>query len=86
MPAPDEFAEQICDALYRHLRPGKFPKLILECGRALVDEAGYLITTVQAAKRLADGTRAYVVDAGVNLLFTSSGTSSTWSSTAKRRA
>ena len=71
VPALDEFAEQIGDALYRNLRPGKFPKLILECGRALVDEAGCLITTVQAAKRLADGTRAYVVDAGVNLLFTS---------------
>jgi diaminopimelate decarboxylase len=70
VPAPDEFAEPICDALYRNLRPGKFPKLILECGRVLVDEAGWLITTVQAAKRLADGTRAYVVDAGVNLLFT----------------
>lgn len=36
-----------------------------------MDEAGYLVTTVTAAKRLADGTRAYVADAGVNLLFTS---------------
>ena len=71
VPSLDEFAEQIGDALYRSLRPGKFPKLILESGRALIDEAGYLITTIQAAKRLADGTRAYVADAGVNLLFTS---------------
>lgn len=37
----------------------------------MIDEAGYLITTIQAAKRLADGTRAYVADSGVNLLFTS---------------
>ena len=37
----------------------------------MIDEAGYLITTIQAAKRLVDGTRAYVADAGVNLLFTS---------------
>ena len=70
VPAVDEFAEQIGDALYRNLRPGRFPKLILESGRALIDEAGSLITTIEAAKRLADGTRAYVADAGLNLLFT----------------
>ena len=43
----------------------------MESGRALIDEAGRLITTIEAAKRLADGTRAYVADAGMNLLFTS---------------
>jgi diaminopimelate decarboxylase len=69
IPALEEFAERIGDALYRSLRPGKFPKLILESGRALIDDAGYLVTTIQAVKRLADGTRAYVADAGVNLLF-----------------
>jgi len=36
----------------------------------VIDEAGYLITSIVAAKRLADGTRAYVADGGVNLLFT----------------
>jgi diaminopimelate decarboxylase len=71
VPSIEEFAERIGDALYRNLRPGNFPRLILESGRALIDEGGSLITTVEAAKRLADGTRAYVVDAGVNLLFTS---------------
>ncbi|HZZ73205.1 MAG TPA: hypothetical protein VFE24_13195 [Pirellulales bacterium] len=71
VPATEEFAEAICDALYRQLRPGHAPKLILESGRALIDEAGYLITTIEGVKRLADGTRAYVADAGVNLLFTS---------------
>ena len=70
VPAIDEFAEQIGEALYHNLRPGKFPKLILESGRALIDEAGYLVTTIEASKRLVDGTRAYVADAGVNLLFT----------------
>lgn len=70
LPSLDEFAEAITHALSKALRPGDFPKLILESGRALVDEAGYLITTVLASKRLADSTRAYVVDAGVNLLFT----------------
>jgi len=66
----DEYAEAITQALMKALKPGDFPKLILESGRALVDEAGYLITTVTAVKRLPDGTRAYVADAGVNLLFT----------------
>jgi diaminopimelate decarboxylase len=70
LPSVDEFAETITHALSKALRPGDFPKLILESGRALVDEAGYLISTVVASKRLADGTRAYVADAGVNLLFT----------------
>ncbi|MEK8022229.1 MAG: alanine racemase [Candidatus Hydrogenedentota bacterium] len=44
--------------------------LILESGRSLVDEAGSLISTVRATKRLASGRRAIVLDAGVNLLFT----------------
>ncbi len=71
LPSADEYAEAITQALTSTLRPGDFPQLILETGRALVDDAGWLITTVQAAKRMADGTRAYVVDAGINLLFTS---------------
>ena len=44
---------------------------MLETGRALVDDAGYLVSTVQANKRLPDGARGLVLDAGVNLLFTS---------------
>jgi len=71
VPSKEEFAEAICDALLNSLKPNHFPKLILESGRAIVDEAGYLITTVHAIKRLPDGTRSYVVDAGVNILFTS---------------
>ena len=71
LPSIDEYAETIAQALAKALRPGDFPKLILESGRALVDEAGYLIATVTATKRLPDGMRAYVADAGVNLLYTS---------------
>jgi len=71
VPSIDAYAESIADALSSNLRPGDFPRLIIESGRALVDEAGYLISTVVASKRLADGTRAYVADAGVNLLPTS---------------
>ena len=70
IPAIDDYAECVSNALSRSLRPGDFPKLMLESGRAMVDEAGYLISTITASKRLADGTRAYVADAGVNLLFT----------------
>lgn len=71
IPAMDEYADAICDALWQHLKPGHTPRLILEAGRAIVDEAGTLITTVRASKRLPNGTPAYVLDAGINLLFTS---------------
>lgn len=71
VPSMDAFAEAITDALYANLPPGVFPRLILETGRALVDEAGFLITTVVATKRLPDGRRTYVADAGLNDLFTS---------------
>ncbi len=70
VPSIDEFAERVCNALLSSLRPGDYPKLIIESGRAIVDEAGYLITTVHAAKRMPDGRKAYVLDAGVNILFT----------------
>ncbi len=71
IPPIDAYAEAVTDALYDSLQPGDFPELVLETGRAIVDEAGWLITTVEAAKRLPDGRRAYVLDAGVNLLYTS---------------
>jgi len=71
IPPMEEYAEAITNALYRHLRPGDQPQLILENGRALVDESGSLITSIIARKRLPDGRRAYVVDAGINDLFTS---------------
>jgi diaminopimelate decarboxylase len=70
LPSIDEYAETIAHALFEALPAGDFPKLVLESGRALVDEAGYLITTIVASKRLPDGTRSYVADAGVNLLYT----------------
>ena len=70
VPVLDDFAELICETLLRNLRPNDFPRLILETGRAIVDEAGYLISTVHAIKRLPDGRRAYIIDAGLNLLYT----------------
>lgn len=72
VPSVDEFAEAITAQL-TELGYGTqdTPKLILESGRVLVDDAGYLLSTVVATKRLSDGRRATILDAGVNLLFTS---------------
>jgi diaminopimelate decarboxylase len=71
-PTFDEYAEAITTALVNSgFKPDNLPLLILETGRALVDEAGSLVTTVIANKRLSTGRRATIIDAGVNLLFTS---------------
>ncbi|MDD5582707.1 MAG: alanine racemase [Candidatus Marinimicrobia bacterium] len=71
-PSFDDFAEAIVSALMKsEFKPDHLPLLILETGRALVDDAGWLAGTVVANKRLADGRRATIIDAGVNLLFTS---------------
>ena len=45
-------------------------KLILETGRAIIDDAGYLIATVIGTKRLVSGYKSIVIDAGLNLLIT----------------
>ena len=70
-PSFDDFAEAITSVLMSSdIKPDHLPMLILETGRALIDDAGYLVGTVIANKRLADGRRATILDAGVNLLFT----------------
>ncbi len=70
-PSFERYAEAICDALAGLEYPAhELPTLVLETGRALVDDAGYLISSVAATKRLPDGRRGLVLDAGVNLLFT----------------
>jgi len=69
VPSADEYAEAITNAIFENNK-GKFPKLYLETGRALIDEAGFLLTSVWASKRLPDGKKSYIVDAGVNLLYT----------------
>ncbi len=72
VPGFDEYAEAITSALINSdINPSKLPLLILETGRALIDDAGSLIGTVIANKRLSDGRRSTIVDAGVNILFTS---------------
>ena len=72
VPGFDEYAEAITSALVNsEINPSKLPTLILETGRALIDEAGYLLGTVLANKRLSDGRRSTIADTGVNMLFTS---------------
>jgi len=72
VPDISEFAEAISTSL---LNAGfdhdDLPYLYLETGRALVDDAGYLLGTVIANKRLSDGRRSTILDFGVNILFTS---------------
>ena len=70
IPPIEDYAQAVSEAMFKNLRQGDTPKLILESGRFLIDEAGSLISTVFATKRLPDGRRGYVMDAGLNLLFT----------------
>jgi diaminopimelate decarboxylase len=71
-PTFDDYAESITSALnnsdiqYEHM-----PTLFLETGRALIDDAGFILGTVLANKRLADGRRSLIIDIGINNLFTS---------------
>jgi len=71
-PTFDQYADAITSVLinsdisFEHL-----PTLILETGRALVDDAGYILGSIHATKRLPDGKNALIADVGVNLLFTS---------------
>ncbi|SFV74601.1 Diaminopimelate decarboxylase [hydrothermal vent metagenome] len=71
VPTADDYAEAITNAIYELNKSEKLPKLYLETGRALIDEAGYLLTSVHGYKRFPDGRKGYILDAGVNLLYTS---------------
>lgn len=75
VPDINEYADAVCDALVEETRflqqSGRpLPRLIIESGRAIVDDAQMLITSVVGTKRLPDGRRAAILDAGTNLLFT----------------
>lgn len=70
-PSFAQYAEAMADGLSAlETGGGEMPTIFLEAGRALVDDAGYLVTTVHATKRLPDGRRALVLDAGVGTLVT----------------
>jgi diaminopimelate decarboxylase len=73
VPDLDLYADAICIALKEGLtgREGLHPTLIYESGWAVIDDAVSLISTVVGVKRLPDGRRAAVLDAGLNLMMTS---------------
>lgn len=71
VPSIDDYAEAITTAvLNAGFKREDLPTLFLETGRALIDDAAWLLGTVIATKRLSDGRRATILDFGVNLLFT----------------
>ncbi|OYU96066.1 MAG: diaminopimelate decarboxylase [Bacteroidetes bacterium B1(2017)] len=71
IPSMEDYAEAISSTILNFgFKPNELPTLFLETGRALIDDAGYLLGSVIATKRLSDGRRATIMDFGVNLLFT----------------
>jgi diaminopimelate decarboxylase len=71
-PSFDDYADAITTALLSSdIKQENLPMLILETGRALIDDAGSILGTVLANKRLADGNKTLIIDVGVNMLFTS---------------
>ncbi len=72
VPPVADFAEAITTTILNAgFKTDELPLLILESGRVLIDDAGYLLGSVIANKRLSDGRRATIMDFGVNILFTS---------------
>jgi len=71
VPTAEDYATAIVEAIYENNKSEKLPKLYLETGRALIDEAGFLLTSVIGYKRFPNGYKGYIIDAGVNLLYTS---------------
>ena len=67
-PSLGQYVEQLADGFDEGFEGRAPPRIMLETGRALVDDAAVLVSTVLANKRLADGRRAVVLDAGVNIL------------------
>ncbi|MCM8594099.1 alanine racemase [Accumulibacter sp.] len=75
VPDIEEYAEAIGSAFlvgtaYRVENGEDRPALVFESGRAVIDDAQSLITSVVGRKELADGRPAAILDAGLNALFT----------------
>ena len=71
-PSVDEFAEVITTTILNYgFKTEELPLLILESGRVMIDDAGYLLGSVLANKKLSDGRKATIMDFGVNIMFTS---------------
>jgi len=72
VPEIHDYAEAITSSILNAgFQPDELPYLYLETGRALVDDAGFLLGSVISNKRLSDGRRATIMDFGVNIMFTS---------------
>ena len=72
VPEFQDYAEVISSAILNAgFKNDELPYLYLETGRAMVDDAGYLLGSVISNKRLSDGRRATIMDFGVNIMFTS---------------
>ncbi len=72
VPDIQDYAEAITSSILNAgFQPEELPYLYLETGRALVDDAGFLLGSVISNKRLSDGRRATIMDFGVNVMFTS---------------
>lgn len=71
-PSVDEFAQVITSTILNFgFTTAELPLLILESGRVMIDDAGYLLGSVLANKKLSDGRKATIMDFGVNIMFTS---------------
>lgn len=71
-PTFEQYAEAVCTPLAKRLPfLKKRPRLFVEAGRCMVDEAACLLTRVLSLKLLSNGIKAAIVDGGVNLLPTS---------------
>jgi diaminopimelate decarboxylase len=70
VPTIDDYAEAITTSILNaNFKQDELPTLILESGRALIDDTAWLIGSVLSNKRLSDERRATVMDFGVNILF-----------------
>ncbi len=68
-PTPAMYAEALTEPLIRARDKHDFePMLVLEPGRAMVDECGDMLTSVTSVKPLLGGGRAAIIDAGVNVI------------------
>jgi diaminopimelate decarboxylase len=71
IPTIDDYAEAITSTLLNFgFKQENLPTLMLETGRAMIDDSAWLLGSVLAIKRLSDGRRATIMDFGVNILFT----------------
>lgn len=68
LPTDDQYAEAICETLQRRLPQDYRPTLIVESGRALIDDAGMLISSVVTTKAEPNRSQCCMIDAGTNLL------------------